>query len=38
MKSKNIDESIVIGFSDEWERFDQSKLSLQEQQEIFIIR
>ena len=33
--SKNIDESTVEGFGDEWERFDQSFLSPNEHKEIF---
>lgn len=32
---KNMDESIVEGFGDEWERFDQSKLSSYERQKLF---
>jgi SAM-dependent methyltransferase len=35
MIEKNIDESTVRGFGDEWERFDQSVLSSAERQKIF---
>ncbi len=35
MIDKNIDESTVKGFGDEWERFDQSALSTEERQKIF---
>lgn len=35
MIDKNIDEATVEGFGDEWERFDQSKLSSHERQKLF---
>lgn len=35
MKRQNIDPKTVIGFGDEWERFDQSTLKLAEHQELF---
>lgn len=35
MIDENIDESTVEGFGDEWERFDQSKLSSHERQKLF---
>jgi ubiquinone/menaquinone biosynthesis C-methylase UbiE len=35
MKEQNIDTKTVLGFGDEWERFDQSTLNLIEHQELF---
>ena len=35
MIDKNIDDSTVAGFGDEWERFDQSPLLPEERQKIF---
>jgi ubiquinone/menaquinone biosynthesis C-methylase UbiE len=35
MKTNNIDLNVVHGFGDEWERFDQSKLTLRESTIIF---
>jgi len=35
MKEQNIDTKTVLGFGDEWERFDQSTLNLVEHQELF---
>ncbi|MBH10731.1 MAG: hypothetical protein CMG74_10360 [Candidatus Marinimicrobia bacterium] len=35
INKNNIDEFTVEGFGDEWERFDQSKLSIEEQEELF---
>ena len=35
MKKQNVDKSVVIGFGDEWERFDQSDLTANEHSELF---
>lgn len=35
MKAQNVDKSVVSGFGDEWERFDQSDLPANEHSEIF---
>jgi ubiquinone/menaquinone biosynthesis C-methylase UbiE len=35
MKAQNVDKSVVSGFGDEWERFDQSDLPANEHSELF---
>ena len=35
MGKNNIDKPVVSGFGDEWSRFDQSKLSIAERQQMF---
>jgi len=35
MMSNNKDQKTVVGFGDEWERFDQSHLSEDEHQDLF---
>ena len=35
MDNNNLDKPVVSGFGDEWSRFDQSKLSVEERQQMF---
>ena len=35
MNENNLDKPVVSGFGDEWTRFDQSKLSFEERQQMF---